>query len=176
MDVVEHLQPAVVLPQGLAGPLTLRDVPLDAEMAGNSALGIVETEVVTFDPDRCPVDPSLVGFHVQTPAIEEFAPDTAAVGQIVTEEVFRCRAEKLLARGAVLREHRVVDLGHPLMLEDVVENALLVDRIIPTDGLVDHHEEEAVQRLRKEELETVVGVHRWSSRGLIVLPFYNGIL
>ena len=71
----------------------------------------------------------------------------AAVLDIVLEEVLRCHAEERLACRAVLREEGVVGLRHPLMIEDVVEHALFVDRVVPADGLVEHHEKEAVQRL-----------------------------
>ena len=171
VNVVQHAQPAVVLPQRLTGALTLGDVALDAEVAGDAALGVVETEVVAFDLDRRAVEPALVGFDMEPAMVEELAPDAAAVREVVLKQIPRRGAEKRLACGAVLGQHRVVDLGHTLVLEHVVEGALLVDRVVPLDGLVDHHEEEAVQRLRKEELETVVGVHR-RERG-IVSPFYN---
>ena len=51
------------------------------------------------------------------------------------------------------------------MREDVVEQPLLVGVVVPPDRLVEHHEEEAVERLREQELEEVVGAHgqgfRW---------------
>ena len=73
----------------------------------------------------------------------------------------------------VLGQHRVVDLGDPLVLEHVVEDTFLVDRVVPLDRLVDHHEEETVQRLRKEELETIVGVHRQPGNSISVLQWIS---
>jgi hypothetical protein len=133
---------------------------------GNAALLVIETDVVAFDPHRRTVDTALVSLDMKPAAIEKLAPDAAPVRRVVAKVFHRRGAEERFARRPVLREHRVVHLRHALMFEHVVENALFVDRVVPMDGLVDHHEEEAVQRLRKEELETVVGVHgRGGERG-----------
>ena len=173
MDVVQDAQPAVVLPQCMARPLTLGDVALDAEVAGDAALGVVEAKVVSLDLDRRAVEPALVGFHMQTAVVEELAPDAAAMRKIVLEQIPRRSAEERLTRGPVLGQHRVVDLGDPLVLEHVVEDAFLVDRVVPLDRLVDHHEEETVQRLRKEELETIVSVHRQPGNSISVLQWIS---
>ena len=74
------------------------------------------------------------------------------------EQIGGRESEELLARRPVLGEHRVVHLGDALVLEDVVERPLLVDRVVPADRLVEHHEEEAVERLREEQLEAIVGI------------------
>ena len=134
MDVVQHLQAAVVLAQRADRrdrvAVTSRWMPKWPVMRPSP---IVETEVVAFDRDGRAVDPPLVGLDVQPAAIEEVAPDPAAVGEVVPEQIGRRRAQERLARRAVLRQHRVVDLRDALMLEDVVERALLVDRVVP-DG------------------------------------------
>ena len=149
----------LVLAQCAIGPVAGRDVTLDPEVPGDAPLSVVETEIVPFDPDRRPIDSALVGLDVEPAAIEEVAPDRAAGRQVVSKQIGRGRAEERLARGAILRQHRVVDLGDTLMLEDVVERLLFVDRVVPGDGLVEHHEEKAVERLREEQLETIVGFH-----------------
>ena len=99
MDVVQHAQPAVVLPQCLARPLTLGDVALDAEVAGDAALAVVEAEVVSLDLDRRAVEPALVGFHMQTAMVEELAPDAAPMRKVVLEQIPWRGAEERLARG-----------------------------------------------------------------------------
>jgi hypothetical protein len=45
------------------------------------------------------------------------------------------------------------------MLEDVIEDAVFVDRVVPLNGFVEHHEKEAVEGLREEEFEAIVGFH-----------------
>ena len=98
------------------------------------------------------VDPALVGVDVQVAAVEQLPPQLAPARQVVREEVARTQAEELLARGAVLRQHRVVDPRHALVLEHIVEQPLLVAPGAPLDRLVEHHEEEAVERLREQKL------------------------
>src|SRR5688572_26003301 len=83
VNVVQDLQPTVVLAQRLTGALAFRDVALNAEMPGDAALFVVKAEVVALDPDRRPVDPPFVGLDVQSPAIEELTPDAAAMGEIM---------------------------------------------------------------------------------------------
>ena len=140
----------------LLEPLAFGHVPLNTEVAGDAFFGVVEAEVVPFDPDGRAVDPPLVGLDVEASAIEEIAPHAAAVLDIVLEEVLRRHADERVACRAVLREEGVVGLRDALMLEDVVEHSLFVDRVVPSDRLVEHHEKEAVQRLREEQLETIV--------------------
>ena len=165
MRIVKHLQATVVSVERLLGSPALGDIPLDAEMAGNPPLGVVEAQVVAFDLDARPVDPALVGLDMKPAAIQEVAPDAASVLEIVPEKVLRCKPEKLFRRRAVLRQHRVVHLGDALMVEDVVEHRVLVDRIVPADRLVQHHEKESVEGLREEQVETIVGVHDTYSGG-----------
>jgi hypothetical protein len=124
---MQHLQPAIVLAQRPLGVIALRDVTLNAEVAPNAPLLVVKTEVVPFDGDRRSVDSALVCLDVQPAAIEKLTPDLAPVGDVVLEEIFRPRAQECLAGRSILREHRVVDLGDALMLENVVERPLLVD-------------------------------------------------
>ena len=120
---------------------------------------IVEAQIVPLDRHGRSIDPALVRLDVQPAAVEELAPDPAAVGDVVPEQIRRCRAQERLSRRAILRQHRVVDLGDALMVEDVVEHLLLVDRVVPPDRLVEHHEEEAVQRLGEKQLQAIVGFH-----------------
>ena len=141
----------------LQEPLPLGHVALNTEMAGDAFFGVVEAEVVPFDPDWRAVDTPLVSLDVEPSAIEEIAPHAATVLDIVAEQVLRRHAEKRFACRAVMRQKGVVGFRDALMLEDVVEHSLLVDRVVPADGLVEHHEEEAVQRLREEQLQTIVG-------------------
>ena len=151
----------------LLEPLALGHVALNTEVAGDAPFCVVEAEVVAFDPDGRAVDPPLVGLDVEPSAIEEIAPHAATVLDIVLEQVLRRHADERLACRAVLREEGVVGLRHALMLEDVVEHALFVDRVVPADGLVEHHEKEAVQRLREEQLETIVGVDSLQSGAIL---------
>ena len=74
--------------------------------------------------------------------------------QIVREELSGRGAEDFFGLRCVeLRENGGIDLRHALMLEHVIEHAVLVDVVSPFDGLVEHHEEEPVHRLRKKKLE-----------------------
>src|SRR4030095_12427046 len=109
-------------------------------------------------------DPPFVSFDMKPAAIEELTPDPSTVHEVVPEEVSRRCAQERLARGTVLLEQRVVELRDPLMREDVVERFLLVDRVVPHDRLIQHHEEKAIQRLREEQLQTIVGFHGVLSR------------
>jgi hypothetical protein len=93
---------------------------------------------------------------MQPSAVEELAPHAPAVGDVVTKEIRGRRAQELLARHAVLRQHRVVYLRHTLVREHVVERRLPVRAVVPADGLVQHHEEEPVQGLREEDFEPVI--------------------
>jgi hypothetical protein len=159
VNVVQDLQPPVVLTQRAIGANAMRHVSLNAEVARDAALPIVEAQVVPFDRHRGSIGAALVGLDVQPAAIEELAPDLAAVRNVVPEQIGRRRTQELFSSRAVLRQHRVVDLCDALMCEHVVERLLLVDRVVPSDRLVEHHEEESVQRLGKEELQAIVGFH-----------------
>ena len=137
----------------------LGHVALDAEVTGDAPFRIVEAQIVAFDVDRGAVEAALVGLDMQPAAIEEIAPHAPAVRQVVLEEVLRRHPQELLARHAVLGEHGVVHFRHALVVEGVVERTLLVDGVVPPQGLVEHHEEEPVEGLREEHLEAIVGVH-----------------
>src|SRR4029453_4802949 len=145
MDVMQNLQTAGVLAKGLAGPLALSDISLNAEMAGDASRAVVEAEVIPFDPDGRAVPASLVRLDVKPAAVEEVPPDTATMHEVVLEQVFRGEAEKLFACRTVLGEQRVIGLRDALMLEDVIEDAVFVDRVVPLNGFVEHHEKEAVE-------------------------------
>ncbi len=137
----------------LAQPDLFGDVALDPEVPGDASGIVVEADVVALDPDRRPVGAAFVGLDVQPAAVEELAPHPPSVCEVVPEQIGRRGPEELLARDAVLGQHRVVDLGHALVGKHVVERGLLVHAHVPADRLVEHHEEEAVERLREEELE-----------------------
>jgi hypothetical protein len=65
----------------------------------------------------------------------------------VFEQIVGGSSQKLFPGHPVLRQHGVVHLGDALVCEDVIEGFLLVDGSVPLDRLVEHHEEEAVERL-----------------------------
>ena len=48
-------------------------------------------------------------------------------------------------------------LVSPLMLEDVIQDLFFVDAVVPANRLVEHHEAEAVERLREEQLQLIEG-------------------
>src|SRR5262245_60380235 len=149
-----HLELALTL---LDRAATFGDVTLDAEVPGDASAAIVETDVVPLDEDRITVQSALLCFEVQPSAIEELAPDPTAVIEIVREQLARCDTDELVAGCAVLLQHRVVDLGHAMVIERVLEQRILAGAVVPGERLVQHHEEEAVERLREKELQAVVG-------------------
>ena len=55
-----------------------RDVTLNTEVSDDSALRIVQTNVVALDIDRRAVEPTLVSLEMQLATVEELAPDTTA--------------------------------------------------------------------------------------------------
>ena len=72
----QHLELALAL-FNRAAPFG--DVTLDAEVPGDPAFSVVEADVVAFDRRRVAVEPALLCLDVQAAAIEEAAPDPAAV-------------------------------------------------------------------------------------------------
>ena len=132
------------------------DVALNPEVAGDAPVSVVEADVVPFDEDRIAVETAFLRFDMKAPAIEELPPHPARVTQVVREQLPRCDADELIRRGPVLPQHRVVGLGHAVVIECVVEERFLVSLVVPRDRLVQHHEEEAVERLGEEELESIV--------------------
>ena len=60
-----------------------RDLTLNTEVADDSTLGIVQTNVVTLDIDRRAIEPMLVSLEMQLATVEELAPDTTAGLEIV---------------------------------------------------------------------------------------------
>src|SRR5512140_2742004 len=90
-------------------------------------------------------------------AVEEFAPSRLGHLKIVREELRRGLPQQFVStRSVELREDCRIDLCHALMLEHVLEHFVLVDGIAPFDGLIDHHEEEPVHGLRKEQFEQLL--------------------
>jgi len=141
------------LAQGLFGAFAPGHVALNAEVSGDSAGGIVEAEVVPFNRYRRAIELALVGFHVQPSRLEKAPPHFAAVREVVFIKIIGGEAEELLARRAVLREHGIVDFGHALVQKDIIQNLVFVDGVVPAHRLVEHHEKEAVERLRKKQFE-----------------------
>jgi glutaredoxin len=165
-DRVSVLQPPVELAKALLGVASFGDVALDAEVPGEASLGVVEADVIAFNPDlRAVVEAAFLGFDPELAPVEEVAPEAASVGHVVPVEVAGPQTDELLARRPVLGEHRLVHLGDALMLEDVIEGRVLVGGVVPADRLVEHHEEDAVERLREEERQAVVRLgHQTSGR------------
>ncbi len=122
-------------------------------MAGDAPLVVVETDVVALDPHRRAVQAAFFRFDVEPSPVEELAPDPAAIDQIVAEEIRGSAPEQLLPHRPILRQHGLVGSRHPLVGEDVVQHLFLVHAVIPPHRFVQHHEEEAVQRLGEKQLE-----------------------
>ena len=140
---------------GLLGPLPLGDVALDPEVPEDPAGAVVQADVVALDPDRRAVELPFVGLDVEAPGVEDISRQSAfpGAGMSWANSWPACCPISWSLPRAVLREHRVVDLGDPLVGEDVVERCLLVGGARPVHRLVEHHEEEAVERLGEEQLQ-----------------------
>jgi len=74
--------------------------------------------------------------------------------EVVLVKIIRRQADKLLARAAILRQHRVVDFRHALVRKNIIQNFFFINRIVPAHRLVEHHEKEAVERLRKKHFQS----------------------
>jgi hypothetical protein len=46
------------------------------------------------------------------------------------------------------------------MLKYVLEYRVFINRVVPLDGLIEHHDEEPIDRLREEQLAQTVGRKR----------------
>jgi hypothetical protein len=91
---------------------------------------------------------------VELALIKELPPARLCRREVVREELRRCPSQQFVGRrGVELRNDRRVDLGHPLMIEDVVQHLVLVDVITPLHWFVQHHEKKAFQGLGKKQLE-----------------------
>ena len=62
------------------------DIALDPEVADDTAVSVVQADVVAFDVDGRAVDAPLVGLDVQLATVEELAPHTPATPQVVLVE------------------------------------------------------------------------------------------
>ena len=151
--LLKELQSLIESGQGLFRLLALRDIALDAEVPGDSSVGIVEANVVAFHPHAAAVEPALVTFHVDAACVKHSPPQISAVSEIVNEEVVRRATEKLRRRSPVLCEQRLIDLDHVLMLEDIVQHRFLIHVWAPANRFIEHHEKEAIQRLREEQFQ-----------------------
>jgi hypothetical protein len=151
--VAQHLQAMIELPESIQGATPLGHIALDAKVAGDAARLVVKTDVVSLDPHRGAVHPAFFRFDVKPSTVEELAPDAAAVGQIVPEQIRGGPPDEFLPHRAVLHQHGVIDPRDALVGEDVVQHLLLIHAVIPPHRFVEHHEEETVQRLGEEQLE-----------------------
>src|SRR6185436_8874179 len=102
------------------------------------------------------------------------SPQIASVCEIVGKEIGRRPAEELIRAGAILAEHRVVDLGDALMFENVIEDGFFIAARIPANGFVQHHEEKAVERLREEQLEHSFRTCRHCRPHLLMCRYFDG--
>jgi hypothetical protein len=144
VDFPKVFQPPVGLTQGLLGPFPLGDVALNPEVPGDPAGQVVKADVVAFNPDLSAVQLALITFDVQSSGIQHPAPEVFPVFTVVHEEVIGCQPDELFSPGPVLVEHGVIDLGDPLVPEDIFEDVVFVHRVVPTDRLIQYHEKETV--------------------------------
>jgi len=138
------------------GEVPIRDIALDTEMAGDTTLLIVDAEIVTFDPDRRSIHPPLVGLGMDVPRVEHRAPSRLSGVDVVREELRRRFPDELRQRDAILASVGFIDDRHSLVMKHVLEQRVFVDVIVPLDGLIDHHDEEPVDRLREEQLAQAI--------------------
>ena len=128
------------------------DVALDPDVSRHPAELVANHEVVSLDAHGSAVATALVGLAVQRPGIEHGAPSGTTAREVVGVEVRRRHADELGQFAPVLPRVRVVGDGHPLVVKHVVEQRFLVRGSAPVDRLIEHHDEEAVEGLRKEQL------------------------
>src|SRR6185503_381856 len=127
------------------------------EMSRDPPLFVVHADVMTFDAHGRTIHPSLVGLHMRVAGIEHRAPARLARFDIMREELRWRLADELRDGYAILPRVRLVHDRHPLMIKHIIEQRVLVRAVVPLDGLVQHHDEEPVDRLREEELAEMVG-------------------
>src|SRR6185503_21101719 len=99
----------------------LGHIALNTKVPGDPPVGVVEANIVAFHPHAAAVEAALVTFHVDAACVKHSPPQISAVSEIVNEEVVRRATKKLRRRSPILREQRLIDLDHMLMLEDVVQ-------------------------------------------------------
>src|SRR5438046_7496225 len=106
--------------QFLRGLHAVAHVPLNPEVPGDAAGGIVEAHVVAFDPHRRAVEPALVREAVRVPGVEQLAPAAAAGREVVAGEITRRHAAQLRRRGAARPSLRPTRTGHDKLGQAVV--------------------------------------------------------
>jgi hypothetical protein len=144
VDFSQGFQPSVGPAQGLLGPFPLADVALNPEVPGDTAGRVVKADVVAFNPHLSAVQLALVTFDVKSSGVQHPPPEIFPVFSVVHEKVIGRHPDELLAPGPVLVEHSVIDLGDPLVPEDVFEDLVFVHCVVPMDRLIQYHEKETV--------------------------------
>jgi len=89
VDFLQSFQAPVVLAQRFLGAFALGHLALNAEVSGDPAGGIVETNVVPFNRHRRPVELALIGFNMQSSRIEKAPPHFAAMREVVLIKIMK---------------------------------------------------------------------------------------
>src|SRR5438876_1063248 len=113
--LAKQLESLTVALQSLLRLLSASDVALNAEISGEAALLIVNTDVVAVQPDRDSVLTPLFAFAMPMAGIQHLADEFAPLGQIVGEDIHRSTSHELLGSCRVQPQHRIVNLGDPLV-------------------------------------------------------------
>ena len=159
----QHLQALVVAAQRAIGVMPLCHIALNAEVSGDTSLLVVEAEVVAFNRNGVPSTRRSSVSMCSRPLSKKLRQMRRPYARSCPKRSAGV-VPRNFSRVAPSRQHRVVDLCDTLVLEDVVERLLFVDRVVPDHRLVEHHEEKTVQRLRKKQLQAIVGFHGVRSR------------
>lgn len=126
-------------------------------MSGDPSAIVVDAEVVALDAHRSAIHAALVRLRVQVAGVEHRAPTCLAPVQIVREKLRGSLPDEILQRNPVLPGVRFVCNRHALVLKDVFEQRVLVSRVVPLDGLIEHHDEKPIDRLREKKLAEAIG-------------------
>ena len=141
----------------LRGAMAIGDIALNPEMSGDSAAIVVDAEIVAFDAHRSAIHAAFVRLGVDVPSVKHRAPSRFATLEIMREELSWRLSDELRKRNPILSGVGFVGDGHTLMLKDVIEYRVFVGRVVPLDGLIEHHDEKPIDRLREKQLAQAVG-------------------
>ena len=140
--------------------MPIGDIALYPQVSGDAALIVVDTQIVAFDAHGRAVHAALIRLRMEMTGVEHRTPSRLSGLDIVREELRRRFSNELVKRHSILLCVCLVYDRHALMREDVIENRVFVSRVVPDDGLIEHHDEKPIDRLREEELAKVVGRER----------------
>ena len=103
-------------------------------MPADSALVVVQTDVIAFDKHLRPICAAFFGFDVPMSTVKKVVPDLLACSKVVSKKVFGRTTEHGLMGVTVLIEESLVGFGDALMVKDVLEQRVLINTVMPCDG------------------------------------------